>query len=349
MSQFDYEAVLQSLMRPEIMSAVGKVREQRGKSCLYQSVAPSLLDGLCEVARIQSTSASNRIENISTTDRRLRELMEKKTEPKNRDEREISGYRYVLDLIHVSHDDMPVTPGVILQLHRDLYRYLDVSFAGRWKDSDNRIAERLPSGELVTRFKPTSAVATPAAIERICGQYNAEISKGLYDPLLVSLVFVFDFVSIHPFNDGNGRMSRLITLLLLYKGGYDVGKYISIEAEIERTKGTYYEALRASSQGWGEGENNYAPFVTYMLGVIGACYVDLATRAELLLGASSSEDALKRFFDTSVGAVSKRDILDANPGFSQRTVERLLRKLQEDGYIEKTGAARATRYRKRMH
>lgn len=346
MGQFEYNKVMQSLMRPEVMAAVGKVRERRGRKVLYESLASGTLDQLCEVAKIQSTSSSNRIENISTTDRRLRELMERKTEPRNRDEREIAGYRYVLDLIHSSHNDIPVTPGVILQLHRDLYRYLDASFAGRWKDADNRIAERLPSGELVTRFKPTSAAATPSAVEKICEEYRAVVDEGVYEPLLTSLVFVFDFVSIHPFNDGNGRMSRLFTLLLLYRNGYDVGKYISIEAEIERTKETYYEALRASSAGWNAGENDYGPFVTYMLGVVGACYDQLDERVALLVPGNSAEDGLRRYFDSLVGAASKRQILDENPGLSQRTAERLLQKLQAEGVVEKVGAARATRYRK---
>lgn len=348
MAQFCYERALRGLMTPEVVSALGSVRERRGRQGLYRVMYPEALDRLCEVARIQSTGASNRIENVSTTDRRLRELMERRVEPRNRDEREIAGYRYVLDLIHERHDDIPVTPGVILQLHRDLYRYLDVSFAGRWKDSDNRIAERLPTGELVTRFTPTPAVATPSAVGEICGEYRAKVGEGTYDPLLVSLVFVFDFVSIHPFNDGNGRMSRLITLLLLYRNGYDVGKYVSLEAEIERTKETYYEALGASSVGWARGEGDYVPFVTYMLGVIAACYEELDRRMALVASSGSGEDALRSYFDGLVGSASKREILDAVPTLSQRTLERLLQRLQLEGYVERVGAARATRYRRAL-
>ncbi len=344
--KFDYDRALQQLMNPQVVSALGFIREQKGKQSFYATTKPDALNKLCEVAIIQSTGASNRIENISTTDRRLRELMEQKIEPKSRDEREISGYRYVLGMIHESHDDIPVTPNVILQLHRDLYRYLDVSFAGKWKDADNTIAERLPSGKLVARFTPTPAVATPDAIQKICDAYTNEIEREAYDPLLVSLIFVFDFVSIHPFNDGNGRMSRLMTLLLLYRSGYTVGKYLSIEAEIEKTKQTYYEALAASSVGWNEGENDYMPFVTYMLGVIGTCYSALNARFSLLMSGSSNEDVLKRYFDSLVASASKREISEANLAMSQRTIERLLQKLQAEGYIEKIGAARATRYRK---
>ncbi|MBQ9043000.1 MAG: Fic family protein [Eggerthellaceae bacterium] len=346
MAQFEYGNVLQGLMTPEIMSALGNVREHRGRQELYKSLQPAVLDKLCEVAKIQSTGASNRIESISTSEVRLRELMERKVEPKNRDEREIAGYRYVLDMIHESYDAIPVTSGVVLQLHRDLYRFLDVSFAGRWKDSDNVIAERADDGSMVARFVPTSAAATPAAIDRICEEYASWSRDGAYDPLLVSLVFVFDFVSIHPFSDGNGRMSRLLTLLLTYRSGYDVGKYVSIEAEIERTKGTYYEALAASSSGWSEGMNDYAPFVTYMLGVMTACYVDLDARVALLSSGGKGEDILRAYFANLVGAVTKRQILDDNPTLSRRTAERVLQKLQAEGYIEKVGAARSTAYRR---
>ena len=346
MAQFDYEAALPKLMTPEVMSALGNVREHRGKQAIYLSTKPDVLDKLCEVAKIQSTSSSNRIENISTSDKRLRELMDQKVEPKNRDEREIAGYRYVLDMIHESHDDIPVTPSVILQLHRDLYRFQDVSFAGRWKDSDNVIAERGADGAMMARFVPTSAAGTPDAVRLICEEYAREVDGGVYDPLLVSLLFVFDFVSIHPFSDGNGRMSRLLTLLLTYRCGYAVGKYVSIEAEIEKTKATYYEALQASSRGWRDGENDYLPFVTYMLGVMGSCYRTLDERFALLSSSGSNEDILRAYFDGLVGRATKRQIMDDNPVMSQHTVERILQKMQAEGYIEKVGAARATAYRK---
>jgi Fic family protein len=346
MAQFEYGKVLNCLMTPEVVSALGSVREHRGRQELYKSLQPATLEKLCEVAKIQSTGASNRIENISTSEVRLRELMQRKVEPANRDEREIAGYRYVLDMIHERHDGIPVTPSVILQLHRDLYRFCDVSFAGCWKDSDNVIAERVAGGRMVARFVPTSAAATPGAVERICEEYGRWLKDGTYDPLLVSLVFAFDFVSIHPFSDGNGRMSRLLTLLLTYRSGYDVGKYVSIEAEIERTKATYYEALAASSAGWAEGEADYAPFVTYMLGVMNACYADLDERVALLSSGGKGEDILRAYFEGLVGTATKRRILDDNPTLSRRTAERVLQKLQAEGAIEKVGAARATAYRR---
>ena len=252
----------------------------------------------------------------------------------------------MLDIIHTQHDDIPITPNVILQLHRDLFRYTGISFAGKFKDSDNVIAERSETGKLVARFRPTRAAATPFAIERICEEYRRQIARATFDPLLTSLVFAFDFVSIHPFNDGNGRMSRLITLLLMYRNGYTVGKYVSVESEIEATKETYYEVLAASSVGWSEGKNDYGPFVVYMLGVISACYEKLSAHLETLLRAETGEDSLRRYFNSLPGSASKREILEDNPTVSQRTTERILQKLQAEGFIEKVGAARATRYRK---
>ena len=333
-------------MTPEVMAAIGDMREHRGKQELYAATRPDVLESLVEVAKIQSTSTSNKIENISTSDKRLRDLMADKVEPKNRDEREIAGYRYVLDMIHESHDAIPVTPGVILQLHRDLYRLSGDSFAGHWKDSDNVIAERAADGELVARFRPTSAAATPAAIERICEEYRLQLEEGAYDPLLASLLFVFDFVSIHPFNDGNGRMSRLLTLLLLYRCGYTVGKYVSVEKEIELTKETYYEALAASSAGWQDGENDYVPFVTYMLGVMTACYKELDRRFAIASAPGGNEEMLRAYFGQLVGTATKYDIMDANPSMSKRTIERILKKLQDEGVVEKVGAARSTAYRR---
>lgn len=347
MAQFDYEKTLSELTTPQVIAAIADLREHRGRQSTYQSMRPDVVDSLVSSAKIQSIETSNRIENISTSDKRLREIVVDRARPQTHDEREIAGYRYVLDMIHESHDQIPVTPNVILQLHRDLYRFAEDSFAGKWKDSDNVIAERAEDGQMVTRFRPASAAATPSAVERICAQYAEQLAASTVDPLLVSLVFAFDFVSIHPFNDGNGRMSRLLTLLLLYQNGYTVGKYISIEKEIERTKETYYEALAASSAGWQDGKNDYLPFVTYMLGVLQACYKELDARFAALTSPTNSEGLLRAYFEATFGAVTKYQIMEANPTISQRTVERVLKRLQEDGTIEKVGAARATAYRKK--
>ena len=344
MRAFDYKRELSKLMVPEVVNALSAIYALRARRELRQELRPVELEGMREIARIQSTGASNSLENIRTSNARLRELVQMRVQPRNRDEREIAGYRAVLDLIHESHAHIDVTPNVILQLHRALYRYVDVSFGGRWKDADNVIAETGPSGTLVTRFVPTSALETPDAMAGLCSAYARAVKDGRYDVLLASALFTFDFVSIHPFNDGNGRMSRLLMLLTLYRGGYDVGRYVSLEHEIERTKETYYEALAASSAGWREGENDYLPYVTYFLGVVLACYRDLDERMAVL-SQGSSDERVRAFFAGRLEPVSRREIADALPTISSRTLDRVLARLQAAGELEKVGAARATRYR----
>lgn len=342
--EFDYNASLPSLCTPVTMGAVAAIHEYKGKQELYQSLKPEPFEKLAAVARVQSIGSSNKIEGISTTDARLEALAAEKVAPRNRNEREIAGYRYVLDLIHECHDGMSVTPNVILQLHRDLYRYEKLSFAGKWKDSDNAIVERMSDGSLRTRFVPTSAVATPGAIASLCKTYSKAIERGVFSPLLCVAQFVFDFVSIHPFSDGNGRMSRLLMLLLLYQNGYLAGKYISLEREIERTKQTYYEVLQESSTGWADRENNYLPFVTYFLGIVFSCYRELDERLSIADDSSSSEEAVARALTKAIIPISKRQVEELCPTLGARTIERTLQKMVKEGTVKKVGAARATCY-----
>ena len=236
MREFDLEEEARGLLTPEILDAVALVREARARVELRRELSPARLDTLRESARVRSAGASNRLERISTSDARLRAIVGGGAEPRTRDEREIAGYRFVLDLIHENHEHMEITPNVILQLHRDLYRYADASHAGRWKDGDNVIVGRGPDGTARVRFTPPSALETPEAVASLCASYADAARAGRTDPLLLSALFTFDFVSIHPFDDGNGRMSRLLSILTLYRGGYDVVRYVSLEAEIERSK-----------------------------------------------------------------------------------------------------------------
>lgn len=344
MRAFDYEREFSRLMVPEVVNALSAIHALRARQELRMELRPVELEGLREIARIQSTGASNSLENIRTSNVRLRELVQMRAQPKNRDESEIAGYRAVLDLIHENYEHIDVTPNVILQLHRDLYRYTGASFGGRWKDSDNVIAETGPEGALVTRFIPSSALETPDAISDLCSAYARAVGSGRYDSLLACALFTFDFVSVHPFNDGNGRMSRLLMVLTLYRAGYDVGRYISIEREIEQTKETYYEALAASSQGWHEGGNDYLPYVTYFLGVVLACYRRLDERVAAL-SQGSPEEAVRALLASRLESVSRREIADELPAVSSRTLDRVLSRLQASGELEKIGAARATRYR----
>lgn len=341
---FDYSISLPSICTPVTMGAVAAIHEYKGKQELYQALKPESFEKLAAVARVQSIGSSNKIEGIETTDARLEALAAGEIEPRNRNECEIAGYRYVLDLIHERYAHILVTPNVILQLHRDLYSMEEASFAGRWKDSDNAIVERLPDGRLQTRFEPTSAAATPEAVESLCQTYNESIRQGVFSPLLCVAQFVFDFVSIHPFVDGNGRMSRLFMLLLLYQNGYLVGKYSSLEGKIECTKQTYYEVLRESSAGWAVRENDYLPFVTYFLGIVLSCYRELDEKLSIVNASNSNEDLIRNCLAKAIVPISKREIERSCPMLSTRTIERTLQKMAKEGAVLKIGAARATCY-----
>ena len=325
MKHFDYITAAKGLLTPRTTTLLSAIHEAKGRQSVQAAIRPDLLNTLIAVARIQSTNASNRIEGISTSDKRLKALVTEKTTPRNRAEEEIAGYRDVLATIHESHDYIPPTPNTILQLHRDLFRYTGLAFGGHFKDSDNAI------------------------IERACAAYTEAIQDGHIDPLLATAMFTFDFTCIHPFNDGNGRMSRLLTLLLLYRNGYQVGKYISIEHLIERTKDTYYEALAASTYGWNDNVNDYAPFVNYLLGVILTACKEFDERIGEVSDWGSNrkptkEQRIGNLFERTLSPLSKADILQQLPDISASTVERTLKTLLDNGTITKLGAGRGTRY-----
>ena len=249
MRTYDYSKKWQQLLTPEIVTMLSQIHEFKGEQNLFIEAKSDALTQLVEIAKIQSTDASNKIEGIYTSDERLKNLVLNKTMPRTRGEQEIAGYRDVLATIHDSYEFIPVRPSIILQLHRDLYKFSGKSIGGNYKNADNVIAEEDAEGNRFVRFHPLAAWETPEAMESICAAYDDVIHHSDADPLLIIPMFILDFLCIHPFNDGNGRMSRLLTLLLLYRSGYIVGKYISIEKAIETTKDTYYEALQSSSQG----------------------------------------------------------------------------------------------------
>lgn len=348
MRSFDYDGLPPSLSQLPITNLLLAIRECKGKQALWEHAKPDELAALRDVARVQSIGASNRIEGIATTEKRLRALVLHSVQPQNRNEEEIIGYRDVLSLIHGQHDDIPITPGVILQLHRDLMSHTAATYGGRWKDSDNEIVAFDEQGCAYVRFRPTPAIATPGAMEQLCHAYNRAFSAERYDPLLLACRFAFDFVSIHPFNDGNGRMSRLLTVLLMERAGYDVGKYVSIEHCIEKSKEQYYEALAASSTGWDQGENDEAPFVRYLLGVVLGAYRELERRMESLGGAGSSSktkaDRVAEVFAQHAGRVTKRMIMEECPDISEVTVKRALQDLVDRGTIQKVGTGKNTAY-----
>ena len=344
MRKYDFQNKWQKLLVPDIVALLTQIHEFKGEQNLFIETNSDTLTQLVEVARIQSTEASNKIEGIYTSDDRLKKIVLNKTTPRTRNEQEIAGYRDVLATIHESYEYIPLSPTMILQLHRDLYKFSGMSIGGHYKNSDNVIAETDSAGNRFVRFQPVPAWETPESIDFACKAYDEAVQSGA-DPLLLIPMFILDFLCIHPFNDGNGRMSRLLTLLLLYRSGYIVGKYISIEKLISDTKETYYEALQASSYNWHEGTNDYAPFVTYMLGILVAAYRDFESRIELLAAKGLSKpDRVREIIKNHLGKITKSEIMAQCPDISQITVQRALADLLKSGEIIKLSGGRYTSY-----
>lgn len=346
MRKFDLVSEINSLMNNNIVNLISNIHEYKVKQNLYIEAKPDILSNLLSIAKIQSTSSSNKIEGIYTTDQRISEIVNNKVEPKNRNEEEIAGYRDVLNTIHENYEFIDINSNIILQLHRDLYKYSGISFGGKFKNSQNYIEETLEDGTKKIRFTPLSAVETPIAVKELCDSYNEIISKGEIDPLLVIPIFILDFVSIHPFNDGNGRMSRLLTLLLLYKAGYIVGKYISIEKIIEETKETYYDSLEKSSVNWHTNENDYSYFVEYYLGVILSAYKDFSSRVEYVTNKKlTAIERISIIFMESISPINKSYLMEKCPDISETTIERTLSTLLSENKIEKISGGRFTEYK----
>lgn len=344
MREFDYSKLLDLNIPAKMYDLISKIYEYKGKQELYVANFSDVLDKMVEVAKIQSTKSSNAIEGISTNDTRLEKLMNKKSEPKNRNEEEIYGYREVLDIIHENYESIEFTKNNILTLHNKLYSYSGERHKGKFKTMDNSIVEVNSLGEKKVRFQPVSAFETEKYIDAMIEAYNKALSLKI-PPLLLIPTVIHDFLAIHPFADGNGRMSRLLTLLLFYKNEFFVGKYISLEMIIEETKDIYYEELQASSENWHDGTNNDLPFIKYMLSVIYKAYSECDERFKLISEKSlSSSDRVMKIFANSLEPLSKSDIVVLCPDISQRTIERALKELKDSGIIKQVGKGRSTKY-----
>ena len=343
MRDYNYKEKWKALLTPEIVKKLTLINECKGEQRLFIETHKDELHELVEIAKIQSTDASNRIEGISTGEDRLRILVKEKTTPRNRDESEIAGYRDVLNTIHENYDYIPVTTNYLLQLHKDLYKFLGNTSGGMFKTSDNIIQETDAEGNARVRFRPVSAWETAPSVDELCKAYRE--AKGEVDPLILSMMFILDFLCIHPFDDGNGRMSRLITLLLLYQSGFIVGKYISIEKIIEESKETYYEVLQDSSIHWHENKNDYKPFVNYMLGVIVGAYRDFESRVKLLTNPELSKpDRIREMIKRHIGPITKSELVKMNPDISDTTIQRTLATLLKNGQIKKIRGGRYPKY-----
>ncbi|WP_297634982.1 Fic family protein [uncultured Clostridium sp.] len=329
-----------------IVRLLTTINEYKGKQDLYKKQSPQILKTLKNVSIIQSTESSNRIEGIYTSNKRLREIMNNKVEPKDRSESEIAGYRDVLNTIHSAFDAIPVRSSVLLQLHRDLYKYSSFR-GGIYKNTDNVIEEILPDGTSYVRFKPIDAFSTPDYMERLCEEYRKEIAKEEVEPLILIATFILDFLCIHPFNDGNGRMSRLLTLLLLYQNGFEVGRFISLEKITEDSKETYYEALNKSSMLWHDGKNNLYIWIEYFLGVIVNAYKELESRVGYIENAKGSKsERVENAIEGKLGYFTKSEIKTICPDIAESTVNRVFEKMKEEGKIQSIGKGRNAKWKK---
>ncbi|NQT58610.1 MAG: Fic family protein [Bacteroidetes bacterium] len=345
MHEFDYIHFPKKLLSPAIVKQLSLIHEYKGKQELYIEADSDILTALLEVAKVQSTGASNRIEGIGTSEKRLKDIVLEKSQPMNRSEYEIAGYRDVLKTIHENYDYIPITPNYILQLHRDLYSYTDTSIAGRWKTTDNIIEKIDGQGNSSIRFQPVPASETPEAVESLCTAFSEAVSRQEHDPLLLGALFILDFLCIHPFHDGNGRMSRLLTLLILYRSGFIVGKYISIEKLIENTKVSYYDTLKIGSNDWYQGNVHCEPFVSYFLSILIKSYNEFSNRVlHLHHRKFSKQDRVRHMFNTTAGKLTKREIAQFCPDISEITIERTLAEMLKDGSISKIGRGRYTAY-----
>jgi len=341
---FNYKVLENKTWDNEITGLLSFIHEERGKQVLYLKQKPTELEKLVDIAKIQSTEASNAIEGIRTTDTRLKQLMNDKTTPRSRDEKEIAGYRDALNIVHESFDYIPLQVNYILQLHQILLSHTESTFGGQFKNVQNYISASNQAGETFTLFTPLDPFETPLAMEQLCDEYNRITGEGKVDPLLVIPIFIHDFLCIHPFLDGNGRMSRLLTTLLLYRNGYYVGRYISLEAKIAKDKDLYYDALYASQKNWHEGKDDPTPFIKYLLGTIVAAYKDFESRVSFVSDAESTEAIVRKAIQNTIGKFTKADIWELIPSVGEKSLERYIKILCDKGEIKKYGAGKATYY-----
>lgn len=344
MRSFNYSKIKDKKWDSELLGLVASIYRYQGKQELYLKQRPEELSKLIEIAKIQSTEASNEIEGIVTTSVRLKKLVEKKTTPRNRNEQEIAGYSDVLNIIHESFDAIPISKNYILQMHKIMFSHMNNPIAGQTKNVQNYISATYADRHSEVLFTPVSPFETPEALDNICNEYNKVIGNLEVEPLIAIPVFIHDFLCIHPFNDGNGRMSRLLTTLLLYRSGFYVGKYISLEALIAKNKPAYYDALRKAGVNWHEENEDVLPFVKYILGTVLAAYKAFEDRFSIVEEKLPAVELVRKATLQELGKFTKQDIRELCPSLSVSSIEGSLRKLIDEGEIKREGVGRATKY-----
>jgi len=337
-----------SRQRPslDVAGQMVAIAELKGRAELYSKQTPQALETLRQVALIQSTESSNRIEGIEISGERLLALMKTKTAPLNRSEAEIAGYRSALDLIHGAAPELTVTPHTIRTLHQLLFKMTDRP-GGEWKRSDNLIVDRLHDGATVTRFTPVPALETPHAMEQLCAEYLRQEEVRAVPLLLLIPTFVLDFLCIHPFTDGNGRVARLLTLLLLYQQEFNVGRFISLEKIIEDSKETYYESLQRSSIGWHEGQHDPSPWWSYWLGTVLAAYRQFEERAGTVQQRRGGKtEMVLSAIENIPGEFTIQDLQKRAPTASKELIRHVLQQERAAGRVACSGRGRDAHWRR---
>ncbi len=345
MRKFDYSFLEYGMLPAKLVDLTGNIYSLTTSGELRKSQYQTVFIELESIARIQSVKSSNAIEGIITTDRRITEIVQGSSAPLNHDEAEIAGYRDALNLIHTGYSHISFSERDILLLHETMMALSGDDLAGRYKQTDNVIIEVDSDGDRRVRFRPVPAAETKRAMEQLELAYLDACSNSSINQLLLIPCVILDFLCIHPFRDGNGRMSRLLSLLLLYKNGYDAGKYISFEEQINRSKDLYYDALQKSSQGWAENKNDYYPFMQNFLSMLYLCYRELDKRFTIVNGKRITKS--ERIEATVLGSLtpmSKTEICAVHPDISPTTVEAVLGKMVKDGRIIRIGAPKSSRY-----
>jgi Fic family protein len=344
MKHFDYSFLENGLLPAKLINITNAISELKALEVDRKNDYPDIFTSLESLARIQSVKGSNEIEGIVTSEDRIAAIVNRSSAPLNHNEMEIAGYRDALNAVHEGYDHINISETDILGLHRTMLSYTPQG-GGNYKPTDNVIMEIDSLGRRKVRFAPVSAAETPEAMEQLVLAFIDAQSNYNINSLLLTPCFILDFLCVHPFADGNGRMSRLLSLLLLYKNGFDAGKYISFEEQINRSKGLYYEALRQSSEGWHEDKNSYFPFLENFLQTLLMCYKELDKRFAVVQGKKvTKKQRIEATVLNSLLPISKRELAYILPDVSQTTIEAVIGAMVKAGAVEKVGTARNTKY-----
>ncbi|MCK5388367.1 MAG: Fic family protein [Candidatus Izimaplasma sp.] len=348
MKHFDYSFLHKAQVPLDIYRMISKIYEYRGKQFFYTNKNSKSLDKYILHTKLHSTVSSNKIEGIFTTNKKSKEVIIEGRSPSNLVEQELLGYSKVFDLITNEHKNIDIKSSVVLQLHRDIYRYTSLGIGGKYKSTDNVIVSIDYLGNRRVIFKPLKAMYTENAMFNMCEAYNEEIKRDLVEPLLLIPIFILDFLSIHPFDDGNGRTSRLLTNLLLNKQGFDICNYISYEEKIHESGSTYYDVLNKSSKDWHDNKADYFGFIRYSLALLLESYIEFNQLfTSSVITKSSKRERIIEYIDNVIGSFSKREVLDKLPDISESTIERIIKEQLDMNYLTKIGERKTTRYKKR--